>query len=224
MAFTQDCAQVRYAKPTYQSLHARFCHALQRPSVGQKTPISDFDATKGLGLREVQLLARGLAALAESLGSPEPFTSASTGDRRRLVAIARAVLRERTRRAEHFPPGLFGEPAWDILLDLFVAWLGGEERLVKEACIASQVPEATALRYIDMLMRAGLVERRPDMNDQRRKFVSLSAEGRSRMRDYFEAMPFIGSDPDLLRTLGIGEPEKLLRRADAEPRIGRNTT
>lgn len=174
--------------------------------LGQEQIPPDIYVGSESGLHGIQRLARAMALLAESLGRQDSQAIANLGDRRRLTLVAKAVQRERLRRVDCFPQGLFGEPSWDILLDLFIAWQSGEERLVKEACIASQVPEATALRYIDLLIKAGLVDRRQDPNDQRRKFVRLTGDGRARMKAYFEAMPFIGGDQELLRALGLGAP------------------
>ena len=39
-----------------------------------------------------------------------------------LATVAQRIYRARARRAHYLPPDLFGEPAWDILLDLFVAY------------------------------------------------------------------------------------------------------
>lgn len=71
-------------------------------------------------------------------------------------------------------PGLFGEPAWDILLDLYVAHLDGRQVAVSSACIAACVPPTTALRYLNRLERSGLIRRRPDAKDHRRVLVAPS--------------------------------------------------
>lgn len=123
-------------------------------------------------------------------------------DRRQWGQMAQIIHAERSRRMAYFPADLFGEPAWDILLDLFYAAKTSELRSVKAACISSNVPEATALRYIEQLARHGLVERKRDKIDRRRKYLSLTALGQRKMQDYLASMSPIGDQgEDLIRTL-----------------------
>ncbi len=69
---------------------------------------------------------------------------------------------------------LFGEPAWDILLDLLVAHQSGKPISVSSACIAADVPSSTALRYITRLEARGLVRRHRDTLDGRRHYLELT--------------------------------------------------
>jgi DNA-binding MarR family transcriptional regulator len=103
------------------------------------------------------------------------------GDGAALADIAHSLYRSRRRRDGLFAAGLFGEPAWDILLDLFAADADGEEVTVSSACAAAAAPKTTALRYIGRLERIGLVERRPVPGDRRRALLSLSRAGRVRV-------------------------------------------
>jgi predicted MarR family transcription regulator len=134
-------------------------------------------------------MARALMDLARDLESPDarspPFLIQKGPN---LGRLARALYRERARRAAAFPAGLFGEPSWDILLDLFVASRENELRSVKEVCIASHAPDATALRYVEQLIDAGLVVRTRDTRDNRRKFVSLTPQGYRAMTRYLAAL------------------------------------
>ncbi|UYY57033.1 winged helix DNA-binding protein [Sphingomonas sp. S2-65] len=69
---------------------------------------------------------------------------------------------------------LFGEPGWDILLDLFIAGERGRKVSVSSCCIAAAVPPTTALRWIGTLSERGLIEQTPDVKDSRRRFVALT--------------------------------------------------
>ena len=94
--------------------------------------------------------------------------------------------RERRRRIETFgDDALFGEPAWDILLDLFVAGEKGKRVAVTSACIGAGVPSTTALRWLNVLELRGLVEREDDNHDARRSFVCLTPKARAMMLEYF---------------------------------------
>lgn len=96
-----------------------------------------------------------------------------------LLAAARREVLRRASRAKVVPDQLLGEPAWDILLDLFVAEGSGQRVSVTSLSIASGCPATTGLRYIAALESDGLVVREPDPADGRRRFVRLSAKGRS---------------------------------------------
>lgn len=100
--------------------------------------------------------------------------------------IARTTYRDRRRRGDIFAdPALFGEPAWDILLDLFIAAKDRKRLPVTSACIGAAVPATTALRWLTVLEEKGLIIRENDTNDARRVFVRLSAEGYEKMVAYF---------------------------------------
>jgi DNA-binding MarR family transcriptional regulator len=69
---------------------------------------------------------------------------------------------------------LFADPAWDMLLDLFVAKGEGRSISVSSLCIAAGVPASTAHRWIQALVRAGTVRRRADPLDRRRVYVEIT--------------------------------------------------
>ncbi|MEJ2411076.1 MAG: MarR family transcriptional regulator [Novosphingobium sp.] len=102
------------------------------------------------------------------------------------VELARQTYDDRRRRAKIFASeGLFGEPAWDILLDLFIATKERRRVSVTSACIGSAVPSTTALRWITILEKNGFLAREADPGDARRVYVKLSARGYSAMLEYF---------------------------------------
>ncbi|MBT0669040.1 MarR family transcriptional regulator [Novosphingobium profundi] len=104
------------------------------------------------------------------------------------VELARQTYEDRRRRSKIFQSDdLFGEPAWDILLDLFIAAKERRSVSVTSACIGSAVPSTTALRWITILERNGLLVREADPGDARRVYVKLSARGYAAMLDYFTA-------------------------------------
>lgn len=152
----------------------------------------------------LRTLARAMLALSDQEPGSADGARTTNEDRRGWGGLARAIHRERLRRAAFFPDGIFGEPAWDILLDLFAAAKANELRSIKAVCLSSQAPEATALRYIDVLADYGLVERRQDKTDRRRKFLSLTQAGERAMQDYLSSMPPMGDQgKDLIRYLTL---------------------
>ncbi len=92
------------------------------------------------------------------------------------LAAGRAVLALQAGRRNAGLPVLFADPAWDMLLDLFVA--RGERRSisVSSLCIAAGVPASTAHRWIQVLARAGAVRRRADPLDRRRVYIEIAEQ------------------------------------------------
>lgn len=97
----------------------------------------------------------------------------------------REMIRARRLRDELFGPGLFADPAWDILLDLTAARIEGRSVAVSSLCIAAAVPATTALRWIKQLTETGLLRRVADPDDGRRIFIELSDAAARRMMVYF---------------------------------------
>jgi DNA-binding MarR family transcriptional regulator len=116
---------------------------------------------------------------------PEPATNDASLDTALLGVLAQEVLRDRRRRARHLPSRLLGEPAWDILLDLYGAACRGQTVSVSQACLAADAPASTALRWLHHLAAEGLVERWPDPNDARRHYIRLTGRGVEQMTAYF---------------------------------------
>ena len=123
-------------------------------------------------------LRQGLQSIVQQataclLDLPPPVVEAG---REPIALQVRRQLALRRRRDGLFPPDLFGEPAWDMLLDLYVAASERRPISVSSACLAAAVPPTTALRYIATLERSGLIEREADPADRRRFHVRVSRQ------------------------------------------------
>jgi hypothetical protein len=148
--------------------------------------------------RKLIAAANELLAIAHDLERWEGDTRAEAGlimvendqpaaqDSPMLAEFARSAYRDRRRRSEIFDDvSLFGEPAWDILLDLFIAAKERKRLPVTSACIGAAVPSTTALRWLTVLEEKALILREHDTTDARRIFVRLSSEGYEKMVAYF---------------------------------------
>jgi len=118
-----------------------------------------------------------LPVLSLPAADPAPGTASSTA----LVEIAKRLYAVRKMRDDLLGISLFSEPAWDILLDLFISEHENRQLSVSAVCIGARAPSATALRYLTMLQDADLVERTRDERDGRRSHVRLTTLGRRRM-------------------------------------------
>ena len=103
------------------------------------------------------------------------------------LALARQFYALRRRRHRFLAADLFGEPTWDILLDLYIAAHEGRRVPTTSSCIGAHVPPTTALRWLRILEARGLVEREEDRRDGRRTFVRLSRRGLSSMQGFLHA-------------------------------------
>lgn len=120
------------------------------------------------------------ACPAESQSTPAPIDQ-----RENLLNLARGIYDSRRLRARVFSAALlFGEPAWDILLDLFIAELEGKSLSVTAACLGASVPTSTGLRWLAILEDQRLIRRENDPRDARRVFLHLTEDGFERMTSY----------------------------------------
>lgn len=103
------------------------------------------------------------------------------------IDYARHLLRLRRRRKAALPGIEFGEPAWDLLLDLLVQEAEGRNVSISSASVASGVPSTTALRYISRMVTAGQMVRQDDEQDARRAYVRLAVSTRARLYALLEA-------------------------------------
>lgn len=109
-------------------------------------------------------------------------------NRKSHAATAKSLYDARRARAKVFGENadIFYEPAWDMLLDLYLQRAEGRTVSVTSACIAAAVPATTALRWLSTLETRGLLERTQDSFDRRRCYVQLSAMGVEAMERYFD--------------------------------------
>ena len=87
---------------------------------------------------------------------------------------AKRAYEARQYRKKHLANEIFGEPAWDILLHLYIAFHECRTVSTKAASYASNSPHATAHRNIIMLEKLELVHRIDDLHDKRVKWVGLT--------------------------------------------------
>lgn len=103
------------------------------------------------------------------------------------IAAARRILKLRRRRDLLIGADLFGEPVWDLVLDLFIAQAERKRTCVSNACLSAQVPSSTALRWMRELEARGLLHREDDPDDGRRVYVALSQSLYESVRELLES-------------------------------------
>lgn len=107
-------------------------------------------------------------------------------DKQSPAERAVAISRFRRRRTDLFAePGLFGEPAYDILLELYIAHHEGRQVTISDACNAAHVPWTTAIWQVKRLHTLRLVRRLEDDRDRRRCYIALEPKALSVLNQLF---------------------------------------
>jgi DNA-binding MarR family transcriptional regulator len=140
--------------------------------------INDARAEKLLeGIQEARdRLARIEQEIREACRRPSPPCDDETA-----LSTARALFRQRRTRERHLPVALFAEPAWDMLLELFICRLEGRAVQVSAVGLTAGIPPTTVLRWLDVLEREGMIARSAAPTDLRVVHVTLTKEGLGRM-------------------------------------------
>lgn len=136
-------------------------------------------------------LTRRTARNVESGGVADRMTSFTPAPNLETRVSAREVrdaLRARRLRDQFLGEGMFEDPAWDMLLDLYAAELERAQVSVSSLCIAAHVAPTTALRWIGKMTERGLLVRQPDPFDRRRAFMALSHQASEGMAAYAAAI------------------------------------
>jgi DNA-binding MarR family transcriptional regulator len=101
-----------------------------------------------------------------------------------LQERARQLYVGRARRSQIFNKGMFGEPAWDMLLALYVTDQSGPRHTISGLVNLSGVPATSALRWLNYLEHEQLVSRDPNSTDKRVIHIKLTDMARSLLDAY----------------------------------------
>ena len=151
---------------------------------------ADKERTITLSQRDVRAARRLLKLLLQEdtevsqqlEGSVRPAGDTS---RAALIARAREEFGNRRRRTATFERPMFGEPAWDMLLALYILDVSGQRQTTGALMQFSGAPITTARRWLDYLVGTGLALRSHHPTDQRIMFVSLTEKGRNALDLYY---------------------------------------
>jgi DNA-binding MarR family transcriptional regulator len=102
-----------------------------------------------------------------------------------LLPVAKFSLLARQSRTAHFARSMFGEPAWDLLLAIYVSEATDRPPTVTDAANMADIPLSTVSRWIQFLEERGLIDRRRSGKDGRASIVTLSKQGRASLEAYF---------------------------------------
>lgn len=107
----------------------------------------------------------------------------SFADEVAIVRIAQAIRQLRRVRRDEFGLAV-GEPAWDMLVELYYRDSIGASTTAMQLKEASFVPGSSAHRWIKHLEQEGLVRIKAHPEDGRTGFVELTDDGREALELY----------------------------------------
>lgn len=138
--------------------------------------------------RDIEDAARLMTRLAESTEA-EVVGTAPSGrpkvvTRQALINAARHELADRQRRRQFLPEEMFGEPAWEMLLLLYVEQQGTRLNVARLSANLG-LAGTTTLRWLVYLEENQLIQREPNPIDQRTAFLKLTVKGVEALDMYF---------------------------------------
>lgn len=113
---------------------------------------------------------------------PQPSVPAS--EQSLFAAIAQSELHNRRRRDSLIGHALFAEPAWDMMLRLYIDHHRGQAVDITQLCASSAVAATTALRWIGILIEHKLITHSPAGSHEVDIRLRLSAQGIEEMERY----------------------------------------
>ena len=144
-----------------------------------------------LSERDVRDAARLLSVI---VAATTTDTAPSLRSREELIARARQQILHRKRRSQQFPRGIFGEPAWDMLLVLYTSE-GFSPETIRDLREQAGLTHSTALRWLDYLESQQLIARKSHLTDKRSAYVELTERAREKLDQYFSG--YFHGDPNV---------------------------
>lgn len=147
------------------------------PKAGRLLELSD----------EVSRIAGSLTQLSIGLRASlqQGYPYSNSNEPHVLLKWVNWLISARRKRASYIAPELFGEPAWEILLELLRAELAYERISVSNACSIAGTSQSTGCRWLNALEHHGLILRQGDERDAGGTFVALSPDTSNALRRYF---------------------------------------
>lgn len=105
-----------------------------------------------------------------------------------MLCAAKQILERRRLRQREFGSALFGEPAWEMLLELYVRESSGASTTTTQLQAASASPPSTSVRWLQKLQQEGLVNRRSHPVDHGTEFLELTNAARGTLERYLAAV------------------------------------
>jgi DNA-binding MarR family transcriptional regulator len=135
-------------------------------------------------LSSVAPAGAGTERLEDGGGAPAPELAGHAALRLKAIEL----FAGRRLREQLYSKAMFGEPAWDILLALYIRDFSDARFTVGALADHVQTPLSTAVRWINYLKREQLIAREDHPTDRRKSFVAISGRGRDLLEHYLSLL------------------------------------
>ena len=135
--------------------------------------------------KEHDPLQEAVRTATEAIGRIAKIVDAIEPPRIPPLETALRLHTERRVRDASFPAALFGEPAWDMLLALFIAGEQEQTMTITQTWAAGGVGAGTGSRVVERLEEQGLVSRHRAAG-RKVQYLTLTASAREQMISYLE--------------------------------------
>lgn len=141
----------------------------------------------GVTAQDIEAVGRVIHSLERLISTPAP-SMAGKPSAQHLIKMVKRVRAARRARVDFFDASLFGEPAWDMLLALYLASAEQYRLTITNLVNESEAPATTALRWITRFEQLGLLLRRQNPFDNRSHFIELKPEALEKLTILLESM------------------------------------
>lgn len=138
------------------------------------------EVTLTLGPDEVAALRRILTAVAQRDAGLEDGAKCDPA-----MLVAEIMCDTREARANLFPASMFSEPAWDILLALYIT---DEEPAASDLARRTDIAASTVWRWLAYLEGHKLIAREESAHDKRAHKIRLTDEARKNLQELFASV------------------------------------
>jgi DNA-binding MarR family transcriptional regulator len=91
-------------------------------------------------------------------------------------------------RAIEFSSELFGEPGWDMLLELYMREESGMSVGFEDLQEAANIPSSVTSRWVKVLQNEGLITRGRRLIKDEKALFELSTQGREKLERYLDTV------------------------------------
>ena len=141
--------------------------------------------------RDLSVHLLRLADEFESTAPPPGEAQRPVGrDSLQLAAFAEALIKSRQRRSHWISASLLGEPAWDLLLQLYANAMTERRHTVADLAAALKADVPLVNRWVQALMQGGMVS--CNTYQDRRTYIELVGPCRAAMGDMLSEWRHLG--------------------------------